>query len=76
MMTLVSCWLVPRTVTVVLAIATIGIGLITNAMDLQTLPALLLLALSGWQAAQKHHPKRWRLAMGGLFILSAVVVQT
>lgn len=72
MLTLVSCWLVPRVLTIVLAVAVIGFGLIADVFDLVAIPPLMLLAGSGWLLAQKLGSGWITLMAGAVFVMLSI----
>ena len=74
MLTLVSCWFVPRTITIGLAIAVVGAGLVTGVLEPVAIPALLLLAGSGWWLAQRQGNKLFRVLAGIVFILTSIAL--
>ena len=73
MATLVSCWLVPRVITLALAMLVIGFGLIFDGIDLIALPFLLILGFSGWWWAQKERGL-WRWFAGLIFTLTSIAL--
>ncbi len=74
MITLMSCWLVTQTATIALAVVVIGIGLISDVIDLGALPFIALLACSGWWVAQKQGHVLTRWLAGMLFIALSIAL--
>ena len=69
MLTLVSCWFVPLAVTIVLAVVVMGAGLASGVLEPVAIPAILLLAGSGWWLARQQGSKLFRVLAGIVFIL-------
>ena len=72
MLTLVSCWLVPLRMTVLLAVVVTGFGLIVEVFDLIAIPVILLLAGSGWYLSRQQGMFWLRILAGLVFTVLSI----